>query len=57
MPVEDVEALATSLGLVLASPAFAAGLARAGRARYLADFAEAPVLDQWRGFLSTVEKP
>ena len=57
VPVEDVEALATSLGLVLASPGFAAGLARAGRARYLADFAETPVLDQWRGFLSTVEKP
>ena len=57
VPVEDVEALATSLGLVLGSPNFAAGLAQAGRARYLAEFAEAPVLAQWRGFLSTVEKP
>ena len=57
VPVDDVEALATSLGLVLGSPNFATGLAQAGRDRYLAEFAEAPVLAQWRGFLSTVEKP
>ncbi len=57
VPVDDVAALATSLGLVLGSPNFARILAEAGRARYLAEFAEAPVLAQWRGFLSTVEKP
>ena len=56
VPVDDVAALATSLGVVLGSPNLAAGLAQAGRARYLAEFAEAPVLAQWRGFLSTVEK-
>ncbi len=56
VPVEDAEALATSLGLVLDTPAFAAGLAGAGRPRYLAEFAEAPVLARWRGFLATVEK-
>ncbi len=38
-------------------PAVRRGLAEAGRARYLAEFAEAPVLAQWRGFLATVEKP
>lgn len=56
VPVDDVEALATSLGLVLGNPRFATGLAEAGRARFVAEFAEAPVLEQWRGFLSTVEK-
>nr|WP_158745503.1 glycosyltransferase [Acidisphaera sp. L21] len=57
VPLEDHEALANSLGLVLGNPRFAAALAKAGRARYAAEFAEAPVLDQWRGFLATVEKP
>jgi glycosyltransferase involved in cell wall biosynthesis len=55
VPVEDAPALATSLGLVLGTPAFAARLAAAGRARYEAEFAEAPVLAQWRRFLSTAE--
>ena len=57
VPPEDVEALATSLRLVLDNGSFAARLAEAGRVRYLAEFAEAPVLAQWRGFLATVEKP
>ena len=56
VPVEDVEALATSLGLVLGNPVFAAGLAKAGRARFEAEFAVAPVLAQWRGVLSTLEQ-
>jgi hypothetical protein len=56
VPVEDAPALATSLGLVLGAPAFAGRLAAAGRARFEAEFAEAPVLALWRRFLSTVEK-
>ncbi len=56
-PPEDAEALATSLGLVLQGPPLAARLAAAGRARWAAEFAEAPVLAQWRGFLQTVGKP
>ena len=40
VPAEDAPALATSLGLVLNTPAFAARLAAAGRARYEAEFAE-----------------
>ncbi len=57
VPPEDVEALATSLRLVLENGSFSARLAESGRARYLAEFAEAPVLAQWRGFLAAVEKP
>jgi glycosyltransferase involved in cell wall biosynthesis len=57
VPIDDVEALATSLRLVLENGSFSARLAEAGRVRYLAEFAEAPVLAQWRGFLETVEKP
>ncbi len=57
VPLEDVEALATSLRLVLDNGSFSARLAEAGRMRYLAEFAEQPVLAQWRGFLATVEKP
>lgn len=56
VPIEDDEALATSIGLLLGSPDFARGLALAGRARFDEEFAEAPVLAQWRGFLATVEK-
>ena len=56
VPVEDAPALATSLGLVLNTPAFAARLAQAGRARYDAEFAEAPVLAQWHHVLTTFEK-
>jgi glycosyltransferase involved in cell wall biosynthesis len=56
VPVEDAAALAVSLGVVLQTPALAARLAAAGRARYDAEFAEAPVLALWRDFLATVEK-
>jgi glycosyltransferase involved in cell wall biosynthesis len=57
VPIEDSAALATSLGLVLGTPALAARLALAGRARFVAEFAEQPVLACWRTFLTTVEKP
>ncbi len=56
VPPEDVEALATSLRLVLDNGSFSARLAEAGRVRYLAEFAEQPVLAQWRHFLATVGK-
>ncbi len=57
VPLDDPEALATSIGLVLGNAGFAAGLTAAGRAKFDAEFAEAPVLAKWRGFLQTVEKP
>jgi glycosyltransferase involved in cell wall biosynthesis len=56
VPIEDALALATSLGLVLNTPAFAASLAAAGRARYDSEFAEAPVLAQWHDCLTKLEK-
>lgn len=55
VPCDDAEALATSIGLVLDTPAFAHRLAAAGRAHYDAEFAEAPVLARWRAFLATAE--
>jgi glycosyltransferase involved in cell wall biosynthesis len=57
VPVEDPPALADAIRSVLDDPPRAALLARNGRARYEADFAEAPVLARWRHFLRTVEKP
>ena len=56
VPLDDPEALATSLGLVLQDPVFAGRLARAGRARFEQEFAEAHVVAQWRDFLGRVEK-
>lgn len=56
VPVEDPTALAEAIRAVLDDPPRAAMLARNGRARYEADFAEAPVLAKWRSFLGTVEK-
>jgi glycosyltransferase involved in cell wall biosynthesis len=57
VPPEDSAALAAAIGAVLDDPGFAARLAAAGRARFARDHAEAPVLDAWRRFLATVEKP
>jgi glycosyltransferase involved in cell wall biosynthesis len=57
VPLEDASALANAIRALLDDPARAALLARTGRARYEADFAEAPVLARWRQFLATVEKP
>jgi glycosyltransferase involved in cell wall biosynthesis len=56
VPPDDAAALAGAIGQVLDNPTRAAALAEAGRARYEADFAEAPVLSRWRDFLATVEK-
>ena len=57
VPIDDPGALAEALADLLADPAKAARLANAGRARFAADFAAAPVLARWRHFLATVEKP
>ena len=57
VPLEDPPALAEAIRALLDDPPHAATLARNGRARYEADFAEAPVLARWRHFLDTVEKP
>ncbi|HJS85284.1 MAG TPA: glycosyltransferase [Acetobacteraceae bacterium] len=57
VPREDALALAEALGAVLRDPASGRALAEAGRARFEADFAEAPVLARWRAFLASVEKP
>ncbi len=51
VPPEDPRALADGVLSVLEDRHFAAALARAGRARFVESFAEAPVLAQWRGFL------
>jgi len=41
---------------VITDAALGARLAAAGRARFQAEFAEAPVVAQWRHFLGAVEK-
>lgn len=57
VPPEDPAALAAALAGLLASPQKAERLASAGRERFDAEFAAAPVLTRWRDFLATVEKP
>ena len=57
VPIDDPLALAKALAALLADPQKAARLADAGRARFEAEFAAAPVLARWRYFLATVEKP
>jgi glycosyltransferase involved in cell wall biosynthesis len=54
---EDPRALADAVASLLENAARAAALAKAGRARYEAEFAEAPVVARWRRFLGEVEKP
>jgi glycosyltransferase involved in cell wall biosynthesis len=56
VPPDDADALADAIADAIADPARAAALVEAGRARYEADFAEAPVLARWHEFLATVEK-
>jgi glycosyltransferase involved in cell wall biosynthesis len=57
VPLEDPIALAGAIGSLLDDPARASALAEAGRLRYQAGHAEAPVVARWREFLATVEKP
>jgi len=56
VPREDPDALAAAIATVLADPALAARLAHAGRARYEAEHAEAPVVAQWRTALAAMER-
>lgn len=56
VPLDDPRALAAALRDVLSDTARASALAAAGRVRYEADFALAPVVARWRTFLATVEK-
>jgi glycosyltransferase involved in cell wall biosynthesis len=56
VPREDPGALAAAIADVLARPALAARLGKAGRARYEAGHAEAPVLAQWRTALAAMER-
>jgi glycosyltransferase involved in cell wall biosynthesis len=56
VPPDDAAALAEAIAQAFGNPGQAAALAEAGRARYEADFAESPVLSQWRAFLASVEK-
>jgi len=53
---DDPEALAEAIRTLLDDPSRRNALADAGRGRYEADFAEAPVVARWRQFLATVEK-
>ena len=55
-PVEDARALASAIQAVLGDPAMARRLGDAGRLRYEAEFAQAPVLARWHDFLGHVEK-
>ena len=57
VPPDDAKALAGAIAGLLDDPAHAAALAEAGRLRYEAEHAEAPVVARWRQFLATVEKP
>ncbi|WP_419895940.1 glycosyltransferase [Roseomonas sp. USHLN139] len=54
VPQEAPEALAAAIAQLIDAPARAASLAAAGRAGYLADYAEAPVLARWQAFLHQV---
>lgn len=56
VPPEDPEALARAIATVLADADLATALAAAGRARFEADHAEAPVLAAWRGFLDRASR-
>jgi glycosyltransferase involved in cell wall biosynthesis len=52
--LEAPDALAAAVGEVLGRPEWAASLAQAGRARFEAEFAEAPVLAQWHAGLAEI---
>jgi len=56
VPRGDPAALAAAAAALLAEPGRAAALAGAGRQRFLAEFAEPPVLARWHRFLETIQK-
>jgi glycosyltransferase involved in cell wall biosynthesis len=55
-PVDSAEALADAIRSALADPQEAARLAHNGRKEFEKNFAEAPVLAQWRDFLHKVQR-
>jgi glycosyltransferase involved in cell wall biosynthesis len=57
VPLEDAKALADGIAGLLSNSPSARALAAAGRARFEAEFAEAPVVARWRNFLGCVERP
>lgn len=57
VPPESPAALAAAIGALLENPERRAALGEAGRAAYLAAFAEGPVLARWQGFLREVAPP
>ena len=52
VPREDAPALAAVIGALADNPLRAAELGAAGRARFVAEFAEAPVMARWRSLLA-----
>jgi glycosyltransferase involved in cell wall biosynthesis len=52
VPREDAPALAAAIGALADNPLRAAELGAAGRARFVAEFAEAPVMARWRSLLA-----
>ncbi len=54
-PREDARALADTIHAVLENPALASRLAAAGRARFTAEYAAAPVVHRWRTALAAME--
>ena len=52
VPREDAPALAAAIGTLADNPVQAAELGAAGRARFAAEFAEAPVMTRWRRLLA-----
>ena len=56
VPLEDPFRLAKAIAGVLGDPALSGSLAAAGRRRFENEFAQAPVLVRWRGFLANVKQ-
>jgi glycosyltransferase involved in cell wall biosynthesis len=54
VPKEAPEPLAAAIAGLLAAPDRAASMAAAGRATFLAEHAEAPVITRWQGFMRAV---
>jgi glycosyltransferase involved in cell wall biosynthesis len=54
VPKEEAEPLARAIAALLADAPHGAALAAAGRAAFERDYAEAPVLRRWRGFLHEI---
>ena len=52
VPCEDAPALAAAIGALADNPLRAAELGAAGRVRFVAEFAEAPVMARWRSLLA-----